>query len=207
MTLPFRAALVLLAVLSTPLAAQTACTKLVDMSESSLPEAKPADIAIAKAIFGPQAHDITVNARLTGHAFTRKGAMQTLLVLQQGGPDATDPQGQEATLAVFGNGSPVLRLRTRLGNFITASGDVDGDGIDEILLRADAYNMGQGVTRLTLVKFVDGKLRTLRQFDEAVVDACDSGGTLQAATISYCPRAGHAMPDFQVATHAGKCHS
>ena len=97
---------------------------------------------------------------------------------------------------------------------IAASVDSDRDGIDELLLRADGYQMGQSFASLHLLSLAGGKRDLRQRFDQAYLDSCDTpigargvrasvlvrtdSGLRQEVYRADCPAQGDPQPlDFQ----------
>jgi len=188
--------------------AANAAQLLVDMREPfflrppdlSEPELQRVLVAAAKG-----GEETTINGAVSG-AFTAPGRKETLYVLQRGGPRAADPDTPAGvTLAVFNDGRLEARLTTDAGNFVQSTPDIDGDGVNEVLLRADNYQMGVATTRLSLVRVGHDHLTTIASFDEARVDRCGDarfGGDVEAEVIRYEPAA---KPSFVVENYEGHC--
>ena len=184
---------------------------LVDMREPVFlrpPELSDAERRkILAEASGANGDDTTINGVAHG-AFTAPGRDESVYVLQRGGPQAADPSApQGVTLAVFAGGHLEARLDTDAGNFIEASPDVDRDGTQELLLRADSYQMGVASTRLSLVSLAQGRLSNVATFAEARVDRCGDtrfGGDVEAAVIRYHAAPG-ARPEFATDRFTGRC--
>lgn len=182
---------------------------LVDLRE----DAPKASISIADAQRQRIGRDVfdgytgfSVNSVAHG-AFTRAGVDETLYLLQRDGPDATDPAGQQATLAIYAGDRLEHAIATTLGNFIQATPDLGGTGTAALLLRADAYQMGVATTRLVLVDAIGGQLHEHERFRQARVDACADerfGGTVEADVVHWCASPG-GTPAFEVDRWRATC--
>ena len=162
---------------------------------------------IARDVFGATPPAFTVNSVVHG-AFTRPHADETLYLLQPGGPDASDPQGQQATLAIYAEGHLLRTFPTTLGNRIEATVDVTGSGSAALLLRADSYQMGTSVTRLVLVDAAGEQLQERAVFERASVDACADarfGGSVEASVIRWCTATNGTWPTFDVTRYRAAC--
>lgn len=128
---------------------------------------------IVEAVYGQGApEDLALTARVQG-AFTAPGARQTAYVLQR--ESARVPHGLEAArpmLAVLGEDGRVAAQFVQDYERIAAVADVDGDGIDEVFMRADGYHMGQSYAGIELVSLAGGQRQVLAQYPEAWLDAC-----------------------------------
>jgi hypothetical protein len=172
---------------------------LVDLrvAPNFVPRAAPANVAAA--VFGAGGNGAMVLGIATGLPFTKKDARQTLYVLRQG-RDATQ-------LAVFENDALVVSLPTSAWQGIAATADIDGNGLYEVLLRADGDGVGERAVGLTLVSLAANRVEVIRQFDRALVDRCDVGGAIDAMAISFCPRSDGTMPGFLTVSRRMACTS
>ncbi len=182
---------------------------LIDLREDA-PKASPQVDAAQRARIGRDvfdgASDFSVNSLVRG-AFTRAGAGETAYLVQRGAPDATDPAGQQAVIAIYAGDRLVHAIPTGLGNFIAATVDATGTGTAALLLRADAYQMGTATASLVLVDVAGGELHERARFAQARVDACADerfGGTVEADVVRWCPK--HASwPAFEVERWRASC--
>lgn len=129
---------------------------------------------IVAATFGAGApEDLELTARASGH-FTSTDQTQTAYILLRRA--AMQPRGHEIAkpmLAVF---DPDGRILTQfVVDFwrIAAVADVDGDGVDELLLASDVLHMGLFATSIELVSVRDGDVKVLQSFPEVFMDTCE----------------------------------
>lgn len=182
---------------------------LVDLRESA-PKAAPTVAEtererIGRDVFGG-AKDFSVNSFARG-AFTRAGADETLYLVQGGGPDATNPAGQQAVIAIYAGDRLAHAIPTRLGNFVETTVDANGSGTAALLLRADAYQMGTATANLVLVDVAGGELHERARFEQARVDACADerfGGSVEADVVRWCPSRAN-WPTFEVERWHAAC--
>jgi len=183
---------------------------LVDMREQIFPRPPVLSDAERRKILAGAVDDAatSINSVARG-AFTASGRDEIVYLLQRGGPQASDPAApQGVTLAVFRDDRLQARMDTDAGNFIQSSVDIDGDGIGELLLRADSYQMGIATTRLSLVSLAQGRVTVIASFPEARVDRCGDerfGGDVEAVVIRYRRASAAAKPDFAIDRYEGRC--
>lgn len=177
----------------------TTPVNLIDMRTASTFVAHAAPASVASAVFGASGTATTVLGVSNALPFTKKGARQTLYLLRQG-RDAT-------VLAVFENDALVAKFPTSAWQGIASAADIDGNGLFEVLLRADGESVGEHAVGLTLVSFATDKVEVVRQFDRALVDRCDVGGAIDATAINYCARGDGSMPVFQTVSRRMACAS
>lgn len=181
-------------------AAAEDCTTPVNLVDMRTPPgfvAHAAPSAVATAVFGDGATAVTVLGMSSALPFTKKNARQILYVLRQG-RDAT-------VLAIFENDALVAKYPTTAWQGIAGTADIDGNGLYEILLRADGESVGEHAVGLTLISLAANRIDVIRQFDRAVVDRCDVGGAIDAVAINYCPRSDGSMPTFQTVSRRMAC--
>ena len=182
---------------------------LVDLRDDA-PKPPPSVDAAARERIGRDvfdgAKDFSVNSLVSG-AFTRAGAAETLYLVQRGGPDATDPEGQQAVIAIYAGDRLAHAIPTRLGNVVETTVDVTGSGTTALLLRADAYQMGTATTNLVLVDVAGGTLHERARFGQARIDACADerfGGSVEADVVRWCPARG-SWPAFETGRWRAAC--
>lgn len=196
------------------LASAVGCPEpLVLFDLRSDPVASPPDIApamrerLSRDLFGSEGQAFTINSFAPG-SFTRRGADEDLYVVQRGGPDATDPAGQTATIAIYADGRLIRSQQVTVGNFVErVVHGIAADGRDAVLLRADSYQMGVSTVRLALADMEGSRWREREVFADARVDACESGrpgSEVEAQVVRYCVTDG-AWPAFLVEHYRGAC--
>ena len=144
--------------------------------------------ALVREAFGADVA-VSIGGSAAG-AFTIRGASERAYVLDRNDPDASPVDPIQAALAIVADGKPVRVVKTalgqRLGGTVAGAGKA---GADALLLRADAYNMGQASSRLVLVELDGDGLVEKATYDEAYVNACDDtrfGGFVEAIRVSRC---------------------
>ncbi len=178
---------------------------------SSAPEPSEAERQRVTKLLGIAPDDVQLTSRLEG-AFTRKGAPQVAVILVPGGANTIDPFPEPATLAVL-EGDRVVARHTfgkddGSWQWLRKAADIEGDGIDELLLTAGWVQMGEHGVNLLAASLAGGDYRRIDVFERVVDSDCQArrdvgGGKAQAAVISVsggklvqaryeadCPRGG-----------------
>jgi hypothetical protein len=167
---------------------------------------------ILQAVYGPRAEtgDYSINSRASG-SFTREGQKETVYLLQPGGPVAADPNGaQDLTLAIFdGANQLAAKIKSRDFNFIIGTSDVNGDGVNELLLEGSFFNMGTLGSSARLVELKDKRLKIIKDFDGVYENPCegDPSEHVNAVLITYRPSGKGSTPEFNVARYSAPCPS
>lgn len=166
---------------------------MVDTREEAPPTEAGLDAEVRASIlreaFGDANVDASISAGAAG-AFTAAGAREMAYVAQRVNPAASPVDPVDAVLVVTAGGKPVRRIVTTLGQ--RPGGVLRGvgkAGTDALLLRTDAYTMGQSSSRLVLVDLVGDQLVERARFDEARTEACDDarfGGFVEAIRVTRC---------------------
>ncbi|MFC4729226.1 hypothetical protein [Coralloluteibacterium thermophilus] len=146
-----------------------------DTPPAPLDEARTAQLMEAAGRQGIRP-DASVAGLVEG-SFTATGRQQQAALLLPGS-EGDAPAETPPTLAVFEGGSLVGQTQLAGGAYtgIAGSGDFDGDGIDELLLRTDGEHLGQSFVSVDHVSIADGNPRVLQRFEQARLDTCDGDG-------------------------------
>jgi hypothetical protein len=167
---------------------------------------------ILQAVYGPRAEtgDYSINSRASG-SFTREGQKETVYLLQPGGPVAADPNGaQDLTLAIFDEANQLAaKIKSRDFNFIIGTSDMNGDGVNELLLEGSFFNMGTLGSSARLVELKDKRLKIIKDFDSVYENPCEGDATerVKAVLITYRPSGKGSPPEFNVARYSAPCPS
>lgn len=167
---------------------------------------------IVQAVFGQNytGNDVAINSMTTG-AFTAAGENETVYLLQRGGARAADPNSMDTVvLALFKGDNLQGRFNLKDANFIIDKIDLNGDGINELLLQGSFYNTGELVAWATLGELKDGKWRTIKEFKDMEDNSCDGGmqnAEIKAGVVFYGDRQSDGFPLFDVKYYRAKCTS
>ncbi len=144
---------------------------------------------IVSMVFGAGApKDVWVADSASG-AFTHPNTHQQLYLLTRGRPNASSPNVKPPMLVVMQDGVPVAQFvfADMAYQAITNTLDSNGDGIDEVLLTAHAYQMGQQVSATHLYSFAGATRKQLQAFKQVFENACDaafSDHTVRASVLA-----------------------
>jgi hypothetical protein len=120
-------------------------------------------------------------------SFTAPGTHQTIYYIKVGEclPETRNYFGTYR-LPVFEGPRLIATAEPNADGIVTVA-DVNGDGIDELLLQSVGYGTGDLGLRAQLVSLMGGKLRTIRDFDEVYDNPCGRGENLavEATLITY----------------------
>lgn len=129
---------------------------------------------IVAATFGDGApEDLELTARASGH-FTATDQRQTAYILLR--RVAMQPHGDRLAkpmLAIFDQDGQIVTQFVADFPRIAAVADLNGDGLDEILLAADTVHMGLFATAIQVVSLRDNDLKVLDTHHEAFLDSCE----------------------------------
>ena len=157
---------------------ESAAGRVIDFGTAPQALDVPEDIDQAHVIDSVLGHrrDATITSGVRG-SFTQAGVDETLLLLQAGGPRAAhNVQGEQPAELLRYVGDRLqarYRLQGQDGHFIVAAPDVDGDGRQELLLRADAYQMGVSTGAASLLRIDPETVQVLQRFGRVVENACE----------------------------------
>jgi hypothetical protein len=144
-------------------------------------------------------------------SFTTAGERQTAYIISVGECTAShaDNYGTKR-LAVFSGQKLVADVDTNFKKSILRVSDLNGDGINELLLGGGDMNQGISVGLAALVSLADGDWQVIKDFSKTEEDSCNSGSSDSNATasvISYVPALKGNMPEFQVDNYRAACLS
>lgn len=108
----------------------------------------------------------------TQGAFTRKGTKQTAYLIHTCG----------STKLMIYEGGRIVRSLTNVGDAIGNIGDINADGVDDLLFLAKFYGRGNNTVQdASLVTLAGGKFRTLFDLPKAAVNECSSADAYTSA--------------------------
>jgi hypothetical protein len=142
-------------------------------------------------------------------SFTAAGEQQTAYIISVSECNAShaDNNGTKR-LAVFSGDKLVADVDTNFKREILRTTDLNGDGVNELLLGGGDMNQGISVGVAALVELPEGKLRVIKDFGKTEENSCESGlsdSNAMASVISYTPAAKGKMPDFHIDNYRAKC--
>lgn len=142
-------------------------------------------------------------------SFTAAGERQTAYIISVSECNAShaDNYGTKR-LAVFSGDKLVADVDTDFKREILRTTDLNGDGVNELLISGGDMNQGISVGVAALVELREGKLRVIKDFEKTEENSCASemsGSNGMASVISYTPAAKGKMPEFHVDNYRARC--
>jgi hypothetical protein len=123
-------------------------------------------------------------------SFTGAGQTQTAYVIEVSECNAShaDNFGTKR-VAIFSGQQLVADVDADFMRDIVRKTDLNGDGVDELLMRSGDMAQGTLTEMATLVSFQNGRRRVLQEFGTVVEDSCASGfkGSTSKASVLYVP--------------------
>lgn len=152
----------------------------------------------------------SITAMATG-SFTAAGQTQTAYVIEVSECNAThaDNFGTKR-LAIFSGQQLVADVDADFMREIVRKTDLNGDGIDELLMTSGDMAQGTLIEMATLVSFQNGRRKVLQEFGTVVEDSCASGfkGSTSKASVLYTPAfAPGLMPKLIQENYVASCRN
>jgi len=146
----------------------------------------------------------------TTGSFTAKGQTQTAYVISVAECNAShaDNFGSDR-LAIFNGRQLVADVDLDFKSSIVRKTDLDGDGIDELLMTSGYMNQGTLTQSAALLSFQDGKIQVVADFETVNEDSCASGfpaSNSNASVISIGAATPGKMPKLQQDNYAAGCN-
>jgi len=145
----------------------------------------------------------------TTGSFTATGQMQTayLISVSECGASHADNFGSDR-VAIFNGQQLVADFDADFKSSFLRKLDLDGDGIDELLMSSGYMNQGTLTESAVLVNFKGGKWNVVEDFAQVNEDACASGfpgASVRTSVISYSGVFTGGMPKFQQENYEASC--
>ena len=144
-------------------------------------------------------------------SFTAAGQTQTAYVIEVSECNAShaDNFGTKR-VAIFSGQQLVADVDADFMRSIVRKTDLNGDGIDELLMTSGDMAQGTLVEMATLVSFQNGRRSVLQEFGTVVEDSCASGnpGSNSKASVLYVPNgAPGTMPKLVQENYVASCRN
>lgn len=111
-------------------------------------------------------------------------------------------------VAIFSGQRLVADMDADFKNSIVRKTDLNGDGMDELLMTSGDMNQGVLIEIAALLGFQNGRLRTIEDFGTVSEDSCASGipgSSAKASVISIADAAPGQMPRLRVDNYEASC--
>lgn len=175
-----------------------------------------------KSDFGASGSDYLSAARQAGQfvpsivdmasgSFTAAGQTQIAYIISVGECNAShaDNYGSKR-IAIFSGSRLIANLDIDFNSSILRKTDLNGDGIDELLLSTGDMAQGTVVETASLFSFVNGKAAVIEDFGQVTEDSCASGmpgSGAKAAVIEIGAGSVAKMPKFKVDNYTSPCRN
>lgn len=172
--------------------------------------------------FTPSGDDYLASARRAGQivpsiagmitgSFTGPGQMQTAYVIFTGecGASHADNYGSKR-VAIFSGQQLVADVDSDFKSHIVRKTDLNGDGVDELLMTSGDMAQGTLIEMAALVEFKNGRMRVIEDFGTVVEDTCASGfpgSSSKASVISISDLEPGRMPKLRIDNYVASCRN
>lgn len=156
-----------------------------DKCRSEFPGSNAQDYLAAARKAGMMVPSIT--DVVTG-SFTAAGQTQTAYLISVSECNASHADNfGTSRLAIFSGQQLVADVDTDFMSFIVRKTDLDGNGIDELLMNSSYMGQGNLTEMATLATFENGRRRVLNDFGSVVEDGCasEAPGSDSRASVLY----------------------
>jgi hypothetical protein len=142
-------------------------------------------------------------------SFTAPGQTQTayLISVSECGASHADNFGSER-VAIFNGPQLVAEFDADFKSSFVRKLDLNGDGIDELLMSSGYMNQGTLTESAALVNFQGGRWNVVQDFEQVTEDGCASGfpgATTKASVITYPATFSGGMPKLEMENYESGC--
>ena len=144
-------------------------------------------------------------------SFTAPGQVQTAYVIftSECGATHADNFGTKR-VAIFSGQQLVADVDSDFMSAFVRKTDLDGDGVDELLMTTGDMAQGTLIQMATLVEFKNGRRRVIEEFGTVVEDSCASGfpaSSSKASVLSMSDFAPGKMPKLRIDNYVASCRN
>jgi len=148
-------------------------------------------------------------AEMATGSFTAAGQNETAYVIFVNECNAShaDNFGSKR-VAIFSGPKLVADMDVEFRGSIALKPDLNGDGIDELLMTGGDMNQGELVETAALLSFQNGRMRVIQDFGTVVDDTCATatpGSTTKAAVLTFTNAAPGQMPKIKADNYVAGC--
>ena len=146
-----------------------------------------------------------------GGSFTEPHVGEALYQINVGECNAQSGRFAYGSVQLAVYRGPVLRasVNTVSGTDVYPIGDVNDDGVDELLVARDEHDYSGGFVRFSLVSLKGGELRLIHDFGTVGAhynwDNSTNDYAIEVAVLSYIPKEHGQLPDFYCDIYRGHC--
>lgn len=142
-------------------------------------------------------------------SFTAAGQSQTIYVIAVNECNASHAENYGTKRAAIYSGQQLIaNVDVDFKNTIVRKTDLNGDGVDELLMTAGDMHQGVVDEVAALVEFQNGKFRVIEDIGPVLEDACPSGmqgSSTTAAVVSMLGATPGKMPKLRVDNYEARC--
>jgi hypothetical protein len=144
-------------------------------------------------------------------SFTAAGQTQTVYVIAVSECNAShaDNFGTKR-VAIFSGQQLLADMDVDFRSGIARKTDLNGDGIDELLMTSGDMNQGTLIEMASLVDFQKGRLHVIQDFGTVTEDSCASGisgSSAKASVLSISAAGPGDMPKIRMDNYSANCRS
>jgi hypothetical protein len=148
---------------------------------------------------------------MTTGSFTAAGQTQTVYVISVSECNAShaDNFGTKR-VAIFAGQQLVADFDSDFNSFIVRKTDLNGDGIDELLMKSDDMSQGTITEMAALMSFQNGRFHVIEDFGTVNEDSCASGSpgsSAKASVITFGSAAPGTMPKLHMDNYGASCRT
>lgn len=172
--------------------------------------------------FTPSGDDYLASARNAGQivpsvsdlvtgSFTAPGQTETAYLIFTGECGASHAENYGSKrIAIFAGQQLVADVDSDFKSNVMRKTDLDGDGVDELLMTAGDMGQGTLVEMAALVEFKGGRMRVIEDFGTVVEDSCASGfpgSSSKASVLSISDSDPGKMPKLRIDNYVTNCRN
>lgn len=150
-------------------------------------------------------------AEMVTGSFTAPGRNETAYVIFVNECNAShaDNYGSKR-VAIFSGQQLVADIDADFKGSFVRKTDLDGDGVDELLMLGGDMNQGTLVEIASLVEFRNGRKRVIEDFGTVVENSCASGfpgSSSKASLITFSDSEPGKMPKLRIENYESSCRN
>ncbi len=144
-------------------------------------------------------------------SFTAPGQTQTAYVIYVGECDASHAENfGSKRVAIFSGQQLVADVDVDFRSSIVRKTDLNGDGIDELLMTTGDMAQGTVIEMASLLEFRNGRMNVIEDFGTVVEDSCAtlmSGSSAKASVLSIMASEPGKMPKLKIDNYVANCRN